>query len=456
MTKQPRYNTFLRQISPGAATGSGQTHYPLASNQTTVIGRDPSSCQIVLDAMHYKGVSREHLEIRPQISQFSGGMPVWEICDRGSSNGTYINRQRLQSCHTLQVGDRIKLGQNGPEFIFDSQVSVPIPIVRPLPIQTSDSLHLSQMFPITSKKLNLRQKGYLIQGIITVLFIIAMFATVGSVTFFFVLAAYLTAAGFYFIYQLCGKSKPWWLLLGSALATGLTILLYLYDVPFIFDIFADLFYKVLPGYLFEKGDNIFAILLGAFCGPGLSEELFKALPVLLLYLLGRQLKSPLRERLGVWEPLDGILLGAASAAGFTFVETIFKYVPETIVKVVQESGQAGIGLFVGLTLLIPRILGDVTGHMAYSGYFGYFIGLSALKPSKRWQILGIGYLTSAAIHALWDAVAKLTHGATSNLLLALIGSLGYVFLIAAILKARQLSLSRLQNFATRFNSPNSP
>ena len=41
------------------------------------------------------------------------------------------------------------------------------------------------------------------------------------------------------------------------------------------------------------------------------------------------------------------------------------------------------GQLVGLQLLIPRILGSAAGHMAYSGYLGYFIGLSALKPRKR-------------------------------------------------------------------------
>jgi RsiW-degrading membrane proteinase PrsW (M82 family) len=41
--------------------------------------------------------------------------------------------------------------------------------------------------------------------------------------------------------------------------------------------------------------------------------------------------------------------------------------------------------------------------MAYSGYLGYFIGLSALKPRKRWPILGPGYFIASALHALWNA-----------------------------------------------------
>jgi RsiW-degrading membrane proteinase PrsW (M82 family) len=60
------------------------------------------------------------------------------------------------------------------------------------------------------------------------------------------------------------------------------------------------------------------------------------------------------------------------------------------------------GQLVGLQLLIPRILG-AAAHMAHSGFWGYFIGLSALKPSKRWPILGLGYFSEAALHALSKA-----------------------------------------------------
>jgi RsiW-degrading membrane proteinase PrsW (M82 family) len=56
-----------------------------------------------------------------------------------------------------------------------------------------------------------------------------------------------------------------------------------------------------------------------------------------------------------------------------------------------------------LQLLIPGILDPTAGHMAYSGYLGYFIGLSALKPRKRWPILGPGYFSEAALHALSKA-----------------------------------------------------
>jgi RsiW-degrading membrane proteinase PrsW (M82 family) len=212
--------------------------------------------------------------------------------------------------------------------------------------------------------------------------------------------------------------------------------------------FIVVFREILPGRLPTEGEQIsfFPFLIRMFFGAGLMEELLKALPVLAAMILGNLLRNPWRERVGVWEPLDGILLGSASAVGFTLLETLGQYVPNIIHNVTLQAGTDA-GELVGLQLLIPRILGSVAGHMAYSGYLGYFIGLSALKPKKRWQILGVGYLSAAALHALWNA-----SGSASVLLLAVVGVLSYAFLVAAILKARVLSPNRSQNFATRIFS----
>jgi RsiW-degrading membrane proteinase PrsW (M82 family) len=119
-----------------------------------------------------------------------------------------------------------------------------------------------------------------------------------------------------------------------------------------------------------------------------------------------------------------------------------QYVPSAMSDLTFQ----GQGDLVGLQLLIARILGAISGHMAYSGYLGYFIGLSVLKPARRWQILGVGYLTASGLHALWNVT-----GALNLLVLALVGVVSYAFLAAAILKARALSPTRSQNFATRFN-----
>jgi hypothetical protein len=89
-------------------------------------------------------------------------------------------------------------------------------------------------------------------------------------------------------------------------------------------------------------------------------------------------------------------------------------------------------------LLFIRNIDQAFGHMAYSGYFGYFIGLSVLKPEQRWKILGIGLVSASIPHALWDWVqdfdiAPLTAG---------VAVFSYAVLAAAILKAREISPNR--------------
>ena len=103
---------FLKHLSPA---GIVEQRYLLLTTQEMVLGREPQS-GIVVDPFLYGSVSRQRAKIKP-ISSSSG--LNWQVCDLGSANGTYVNSQRLQGCQTLRVGDRIALGEDGPEFIFE-------------------------------------------------------------------------------------------------------------------------------------------------------------------------------------------------------------------------------------------------------------------------------------------------------------------------------------------------
>lgn len=107
----------LRLLSP-EVTNIPITTYPLSKHQEVVIGRDPS-CQIALRPNQYLNVSRRHAIIRPIQSEEKGFL-VWEICDLKSVNGTFVNGQYLRGCQKLFSGDQIRLGQDGPQFLFES------------------------------------------------------------------------------------------------------------------------------------------------------------------------------------------------------------------------------------------------------------------------------------------------------------------------------------------------
>ncbi|MEX0268716.1 PrsW family glutamic-type intramembrane protease [Leptolyngbyaceae cyanobacterium UHCC 1019] len=450
---------FLR-LSGRKHLGHRQPYYLLSPTEPITVGRD-LRCDVSLDASLYRSVSRHHAKIDPILGvEAPNGKRFWQVCDLNSRNGTFVNGARVQGCQVLQVGDRIMLGHNGPEFIFECQLqpaeqrldnsgvplgtfSLDLDPTLPPPknrVNLEEDVSLTQLFPILSTGRELTHKAYLVPAIVTITFVVLLFLAIGNpVLFNLLLAAYLAIAALYFIYQLCGKQKPWWLLLAVATLTALIL------ISPILDLFTLIFHDLLPGDLSNTNaaTSFGVLLIKMFFGAGLMEELLKAVPVFIALGLGLRLRSPFRTRVGVWEPLDGILLGAASAVGFSLMETLGVYVPATYKSSLlggQEAAQLA-----GLQLLIPRVLGLVAGHMAYSGYFGYFIGLSVLRSRQRWLILGIGLCTAASLHTLWNVAGML-----SPVFLAFVGVLSYAFLGAAILKARALSPTRSQNFATRF------
>ena len=470
----------LRQVSKDV---DRRSVYPLIPYQTVSIGRDPL-CELSIDAIQYTTVSRRHAEIRPVTTVDADTGARWWLCDLNSSNGTFINEQKLVGCQVLQPGDRIVLGQQGPEYVFEllqtdvqtvkrgtqesgllgvSQDSADVetgsategsrwvpdtrslrPTAQPKrSIESDDRVTMTQLFPIFSTGLDITRKAYILPALVTITAVVAMFLVVGQPIWFNgILAGYLGLAAYYRVYQLCGKSKVWWVLLATGLMT-----VFLLRSP-VFLLFVKVFREVLPGAMPKANESI--NVMNMFFGAGLMEELIKALPLFFICLLGVGRSDRWRDRYGIREPLDGILFGTASAMGFTLLETMGQYVPE----IQNMALQAGIGVpdaqTQGLQLLIARLLGSIAGHMAYSGYFGYAIGLCVLKPDRIWLTLLSGYLTAATLHTLWNSVGGLP--IVGPFALAATGLLSYALLAAAILKARTLSPNRDRNFATRLGN----
>jgi len=420
---------FLKQISADRSSSDHGVIVATLGDRSITLGRDPS-CEIAININIYGSVSRRHAEIRPIFAKekFKG----WEICDLDSANGTFINDRRLYSCYPLNHGDRIQLTKDGPEFVFEQESKPATTIATILSLRPRSQITkitLTKLLPIFSTGNDLWKQAYLLPGIVTVGFVVMMFAFLGQPQLFnLTISTYISLAAYYFVYQLCGKSKPWWIILGAALFTAALL-----RSP-ILQVFLWFFYNVLPGTPPTGQVNFVSVLIAMFFGAGLMEELLKALPIFALLFIGLRLGKKWRSRFGISEPLDGILIGAASAIGFMLTETLGLYVPSIVQSVANQSASPEIAELTGLQLLIPRVLGSVAGHMAYSGYFGYFIGLSVLKPSLRWQILTIGYLSSAFLHALWN-----TSALVSFWMLAVVGGISYAFLVAAILKAHSFS-----------------
>jgi len=367
------------------------------------IGRDYEICDLILDDPK---VSRLHIEI--SFNQTQGQFYIQNLKD---NNPIQVDSSQLRTgSQNLHNGSVIRLG--------DTQIEVSITeldLGTPKRNPPKTAVTIGQFLPILKNNKELKSKGLLLPGIVTVISVILLFSSIRNSNLFnLILAGYLSFVGFYSIYRLCNKPKSWWVLLIPVIMipllfiTGVFNLLSLFFRDFILghNALANIPETFLPAFIFF------------FFAAGLQEELFKAIPVFIMGWLGKAVK----------DPIDGILLGAASGVGFTLVETLGEYIPKTI----QTGGDLS-----GLQLLIPRILASVFGHMAYSGIFGYYIGLSFLKPKKAWQLLPLGYLISATVHALWDSSSTL--GTSGLFVLAIVGTLTYVLLMTAILKAREIS-----------------
>jgi RsiW-degrading membrane proteinase PrsW (M82 family) len=292
-------------------------------------------------------------------------------------------------------------------------------------------------------------------------------------SFLIALAIVLTMASLYLIYKLVGKNKSWWILLGSMAFTGYFLWRFQTQDDFVW--LYDLFHKDLAGGEANGNGSFISLMINNILGTGFFEEFVKGIPVLLVAIATPHLAPDMRRRFGLEEPLDGILLGAASGGGFAVIETLGQYVSGDLAKLWFKTGLAMelpakvqnnpkamqavlshltntqafqaitagyhlLGTSSGVESTIIRSIDLCFGHMAFAGYFGYFIGLAVIKPEKRWKILGIGLVSAAIPHALWDSLLE------SRLdmppLVAATALLSFGVLAAAILKAREISPNR--------------
>ncbi|MGQ9865489.1 MAG: FHA domain-containing protein [Pseudanabaenaceae cyanobacterium] len=86
----------------------------LPHDRSILLGRAPS-CPIAVDPQIYPIVSRHHALLEP-LREF-GTILGWRIIDRQSANGTLVNGKPIRVLD-LHSGDRLQLGQDGPEFLY--------------------------------------------------------------------------------------------------------------------------------------------------------------------------------------------------------------------------------------------------------------------------------------------------------------------------------------------------
>ncbi len=105
----------IRHLSGSKANQIEQL--PVGDLRELTIGRDPTS-KIAFDPVNDGVVSRQHAVIR---IEGEGDQLSFKLVDLDSSNGTYLNGQRLSQEAELLPEDTVELGGKGPKFTFDVQ-----------------------------------------------------------------------------------------------------------------------------------------------------------------------------------------------------------------------------------------------------------------------------------------------------------------------------------------------
>lgn len=273
----------------------------------------------------------------------------------------------------------------------------------------ADDISRTELLPFLLPFSDLRKRAYLWPGLTTAIFVAVLLALAGldnEPAFFWVLATFIMLGTLYIVHLACGQKQPfYYVLLIAALAFWLDA-------------------TILPAI--DKAESV----LPVFAAPGLIEETVKALPLGLVLLVTWKMPRARRRKYGLREPLDGILLAAASASGFAFLETMFVYVPH-------------FGALIGT----PRMLTNGFGHIAYAGAFGYFVGLAALHGHNRKKAIlavVVGFLIANLLHDLWDAMRFYAGPLrlVSPLHEVAVAVLAFVVLASTILKGREVSPER--------------
>ncbi|HZS62044.1 MAG TPA: PrsW family glutamic-type intramembrane protease [Gemmatimonadaceae bacterium] len=338
---------------------------------------------------------------------------------------------------------------------------------------------ISELFPLRARWVRAaHRKAYLIPALVAVLVAVALAVAAGGdqvywlrvgdgtaypiPAFNLILGPAAAAAFVYAIYRLAGKPvSPWLLLLPAAVELVLL-------QPNVFAVLRLPFAAIATGAADPRVDDFQRWSLHVLVSVAPLEELVKAAPIFLAWWWNAQ-------RAHVREPLDGILIGVASGAAFACFETIVLYIgglsalrmPMTralfdamrsvAAQHLSTGGtdpQAWLGQFMvalhGQTeILVARLANQMAGHMAWTGVFGYYIGLAALRPWGRLKSVMTGFGIAVALHWAWDTAFHRDVDRVITLLMASTTAvISWVALVTAVLKARQISPTRALNFAT--------
>jgi len=125
--------------------------------------------------------------------------------------------------------------------------------------------------------------------------------------------------------------------------------------------------------------------------------------------------------------LDGAVYGAAAGLGFATIENAL-YITRNLdggEGSIAAAGAAGVLAAPGLAVGLERLLGNIVGagagvtavralagpgHVIYSAFAGYYLGLAKFNPDRAGPIAVKGLLVAAFIHATYNTLVSVVPG----------------------------------------------
>ena len=99
--------------------------------------------------------------------------------------------------------------------------------------------------------------------------------------------------------------------------------------------------------------------------------------------------------------VDGVVYGAIAGLGFAAIENVF-YIVDAFLMTAQAGGpqiQQTVQTATARAFVGP-------GHVIYSAFAGYYLGLARYNPKQRGPIVVKGLLVAVAIHALYNTLVS--------------------------------------------------
>jgi RsiW-degrading membrane proteinase PrsW (M82 family) len=105
--------------------------------------------------------------------------------------------------------------------------------------------------------------------------------------------------------------------------------------------------------------------------------------------------------------VDGAVYGAAAGLGFATIENAL-YISRGITMSGQVVGQAGVGELIGAGAGITALRALAgPGHVIYSAFAGYYLGLAKFNPDRSGPIIMKGLVIAAVIHGTYNSLVNI-------------------------------------------------